>query len=85
MSYTSPIIDNATTTAVAEIITLFGMVPDGVFKTRDDGLGGLIIPKVRIVPLPTTYANNAAAVSGGLVAGDLYRTGADPDVLCIVH
>jgi len=35
--------------------------------------------------LPSTYANNAAAVSGGLVSGDMYRTGADPDVLCIVH
>lgn len=31
------------------------------------------------------YANNAAAVAGGLVAGDLYRTNADPDPLCIVH
>jgi hypothetical protein len=31
------------------------------------------------------YANNAAARAGGLVTGDLYRTGADPDVLCITH
>jgi hypothetical protein len=31
------------------------------------------------------YANNAAAISGGLSAGDVYRTGADPDPLCIVH
>lgn len=31
------------------------------------------------------FANNAAAVTGGLVAGDHYRTGADPDQLCIVH
>lgn len=31
------------------------------------------------------YANNAAAIAGGLVAGDLYRTGADPDPLMIVH
>lgn len=31
------------------------------------------------------FANNAAAISGGLVVGDLYRTGADPDVVCIVH
>lgn len=31
------------------------------------------------------YANNAAAVAGGLVEGDFYRTGADPDVVCIVH
>ena len=31
------------------------------------------------------YANNAAAAAGGLVEGDFYRTGADPDVVCIVH
>lgn len=31
------------------------------------------------------YANNAAAITGGLTQGSLYRTGADPDVLCIVH
>lgn len=31
------------------------------------------------------YANNAAAISGGLVAGDVYRTNGDPDPLCIVH
>lgn len=31
------------------------------------------------------FATNAAAITGGLVAGDLYRTGADPDVVCVVH
>ena len=31
------------------------------------------------------FANNAAAITGGLVAGDLYRTGADPDLIAIVH
>jgi hypothetical protein len=32
----------------------------------------------------TTYANNAAAIAGGLKIGDLYRlTGSDH--LCIVH
>lgn len=31
------------------------------------------------------YANNAAAVAGGLTAGAFYRTGADPDPICIVH
>jgi hypothetical protein len=33
----------------------------------------------------SVYANNAAAIAGGLVAGQLYRTGADPDQVCIVH
>ena len=31
------------------------------------------------------YANNAAALSGGLRAGNIYRSGANPDVLSIVH
>ncbi|HUV27157.1 MAG TPA: glycosyl hydrolase family 28-related protein, partial [Anaerolineales bacterium] len=31
------------------------------------------------------YANNAAAIAGGLVAGQLYRTNADPDTICVVH
>lgn len=31
------------------------------------------------------YASNAAAVTGGLAAGDFYRTGADPDPVCVVH
>lgn len=31
------------------------------------------------------FANNAAAVAGGLTVGTFYRTGADPDLLCIVH
>lgn len=33
----------------------------------------------------TAYANNTAAVAGGLVAGDFYRTNADPDTVCVVH
>lgn len=31
------------------------------------------------------YANNAAAVAGGLTVGQLFRTGADPDLVCVVH
>lgn len=31
------------------------------------------------------YANNAAALAGGLTAGMLYRTGGDPDFVCVVH
>jgi hypothetical protein len=31
------------------------------------------------------FANNAAAIAGGLLTGDVYRTGADPDPVCIVH
>jgi hypothetical protein len=39
---------------------------------------------LQVVGLPV-YANNAAAVAGGLTPGALYRTGADPDPVMIVH
>jgi hypothetical protein len=35
--------------------------------------------------LVPVYANNAAAVAGGLETGQVYRTNGDPDTLCIVH
>jgi len=38
----------------------------------------------RLLELPV-YANNAAAISGGLTAGMYYRTGGDPDLVCVVH
>lgn len=40
--------------------------------------------KVNLPNLPV-YANNAAALAGGLVANDLYRTGDGPDSIRIVH
>ncbi len=40
--------------------------------------------KVTVTNL-AVHANNAAALAGGLVAGNLYRTGTDPDVVCVVH
>lgn len=40
--------------------------------------------KLHVTGLPV-YANNAAAVAGGLTAGAFYRTGADPDPVCVVH
>lgn len=30
------------------------------------------------------YANNAAAIAAGLKAGEFYKNGADPDVVCVV-
>jgi len=33
----------------------------------------------------SVYANNAAAITGGLSAGDFYRTGSDPDMVAVVH
>ncbi|HEX3070257.1 MAG TPA: hypothetical protein VHX14_16950, partial [Thermoanaerobaculia bacterium] len=40
--------------------------------------------KLHVVGLPA-FANNAAAVAGGLTAGAFYRTGGDPDLVCVVH
>jgi hypothetical protein len=37
------------------------------------------------IPGLQVFANNAAAISGGLSTGDLYRTGANPDPVCVVH
>ena len=47
---------------------------------------GTIAPKspLHFVGIPV-FANNAAALLGGLTAGAFYRTGADPDPICIVH
>jgi hypothetical protein len=39
---------------------------------------------IAVVGLPV-YATNAAAITGGLAAGDFYRTGADPDPIYVVH
>jgi hypothetical protein len=60
---------------------------------------GAILNAAGIIPTPTlarpayqitgagllVFANNAAAIAGGLRVGNLYRTGADPDLVCVVH
>jgi len=33
----------------------------------------------------SVYADNAAAIAGGLKPGEFYRTNTDPDTVCIVH
>lgn len=52
------------------------------------GAGNVVVKhtgtSLSVAGLPV-YANNAAAVSGGLSVGDLYRTGANPDPVCVVH
>jgi len=50
-------------------------------------------PSIGVNRLPVTidlsslspHANNAAAIAAGLLPGNLYRTGTDPDVVCVVH
>lgn len=61
-------------------------VHDGVSNTSQKPVMGWFgTGLVRFLVQPNIYANNAAALAAGLVAGDVYRTGADPDVLCVVH
>jgi hypothetical protein len=40
--------------------------------------------KLAVVGLPV-FLTNALAIAGGLAAGDFYRTGADPDLVAVVH
>lgn len=64
-----------------------GASPSAAAVSNEITLGNSSITRVRFAThtvLPV-YANNAAAVGGGLTSGMLYRTGADPDVVCIVH
>jgi hypothetical protein len=55
----------------------YAIYVNGAAKTH---LGG----PLRVAGL-LVFANNAAAIAGGLVAGDFYRTGGDPDNVCVVH
>jgi hypothetical protein len=58
---------------------------DGHLDLDADASIDLNTPSLRFGTLPPMYANNNAAVAGGLTAGQVYRTGGDPDALCIVH
>ena len=68
--------------------TFVSSKPDGpddtVVRPSDWNAEHAITGVLAIVGLPV-HANNAAAITGGLAAGDLYRTGADPDMVCVVH
>lgn len=60
---------------------------DRMVLTNQGNVGiGTTVPtsKLQVVGLPA-YANNAAAKAGGLTAGAFYRTGGDPDLVCVVH
>ena len=46
--------------------------------------GSSLNAPLSIIGLPA-YASNAAAIADGLRIGALYRTGADPDTVCVVH
>ena len=66
------------------------LAANGKEAMRIDGAGNVAIgtedpkSKLHVVGIPA-FANNAAAIAGGLTPGAFYRTGGDPDVLCVVH
>ena len=84
----------ATPVAGTEMSTSIRIDGDTFIKVyaEADSAGGIQNPRVTVpsgvgvrISGLTAYANNAAAISGGLAAGDLYRTSADPSSICIVY
>ena len=73
---------------------VFAVTPDGsitvaekMILSNDGNLGiGTLTPtsKLQVVGL-AIHANNADAITAGLTAGAFFRTGADPDLVCVVH
>lgn len=74
-----------TATIPAGNFALYSADTDSSYFAGKVGIGSSTpVSPLRVVGLPV-YANNAAAIAGGLAAGDLYRTGADPDPVMVVH
>lgn len=50
-------------------------------------VGPLVVNNAFMIQLDQlpVYGNNAAALAGGLMAGNLYRTGGDPDLIAVTH
>ena len=48
-------------------------------------ISGNIITTNNISASLSVFSNNMQAINGGLSIGMLYRTGGDPDYICIVH
>jgi hypothetical protein len=55
------------------------------WRTQLANLAGMIFTSPMTISGVQVFANNAAAVAAGLTPGQLYRTGADPDIIAVVH
>ncbi len=84
-AYTNILIQNVETAVAPSPATIHKFVSfqAGAAGTTEkfsvDNTGAIVAKGLQV------FANNAAAVAGGLVVGAFYRTGADPDPVCVVH
>jgi len=76
--------------SATSLICKFQKIPAGL--TFSNYSGGNIYFDSQVVVVPSlyntnmpVYANNAAAITGGLTVGSFYRTGGNPDPVCVVH
>jgi hypothetical protein len=54
-------------------------------KNSNVNVSGNLVTTNNITASLQIFSNNASAILGGLGVGMLYRTGGDPDLVCIVH
>jgi hypothetical protein len=91
----SKAVTNAAWTLASVVFTAVGTTT--YIDLMESGSGTMLWDSVTLTELPLVvatdfgvtglpvYANNAAALADGLVVGMFYRTGADPDPVCVVH
>ena len=65
-------------------VSIISLIPGDVLVYNGTFWINAGLPSIIALNLPI-YANNAAAITGGLIAGNLYRTGANPDFVAVVH
>lgn len=83
-SYGNTFLGRDTGTGGASIVHSTAIGNGAVVSTSNTVMLGTDSDYLQKTGIPV-YANNAAATAGGLVAGMFYRTGDDPDVVCVVH